>query len=302
MTLTVLITAMGLLNGVLSMMIFMNKEPRETGCGLYLIGSSITTLIVSMVFSIKFWILLATQMTYRTNQSFLLFQCRSIDFILRTGLFMDQWLNACVAIERAFTAIKGINFDKTKSKKIAKIVISVLLLLTIGTNIPEIIYRHLLDDDSNDEKRIGYIVTYSPNIQLYNLIMNIFHFCTPFLMNLLSAIIIIIKTARLRTIAKNEQNHRKVLFRQFREHKHLLIAPLILVILATPRLIISFASGCMKSLGDAWLYLMGYLISFIPPVLTFFIFVVPSQMYKEQFYNTYRRYKRSIQTCLRLVS
>jgi hypothetical protein len=212
---------------------------------------------------------------------------------------MDQWLNACVAMERAFTAIKGINFDKTKSKKVAKIVISVLLLLNIGTNIHEIIYRHLINDDSNDEKRIWCIVTYSPNIQLYNFIMNIFHFCTPFAINLLSAIIIIIKTARLRATAKTEQNHQGVLFKQFREHKHLLIAPLILVILAIPRLIISFVSGCMKSSGDAWLYLMGYFISFIPPILTFFIFVVPSKTYKEQFYDTYKRYRCSIRTIFR---
>jgi hypothetical protein len=211
---------MGLLNGILSMMTFMNKEPRKVGCGLYLLGSSITTLIVSIIFSVKFWILLTAQMTYMTNQSFLLFQCRSIDFILRTGLFMDQWLNSCVAIERAFVTINGINFNKTRSKKIAKFIIPVLFLLTIGSNIPEIIYRHLLDDNSNDKNRIWCILEYSSNIQLYNLIMNIFHFCTPFIINLLSAIIIIVKTARLRTTAKTEQNYRKVLVEQFLQHKH----------------------------------------------------------------------------------
>ena len=159
----------------------MNKEPRKTGCGLYLIASSITSLITMIIFSAKFGILLAAQMTYVTNRSVLHFQCRSLDFLLRVGLNMDQWLNACVALERAIIIIKGIAFDKDKSKKFAKITIPILFLLTIGTNIHEIIYRRLIDSDSNDEKRIWCVVTFSSHIQIFHLFVNIFHFRTPFL-------------------------------------------------------------------------------------------------------------------------
>jgi len=300
-TLSVLMTALGLISGIFSMMTFMNKEPRKTGCGFYLIGSSITTLFTTIIFSIKFWILLVAQMTYMTDRSFLYFQCRSIDFMLRIGLNMDQWLNVCVAIERAITVIKGISFNQAKSRRIAKFIIPMLLLLIIGTNIPEIINRRLIDDDSNDEKRIWCIVTYSASVQKYNLAMNIFHFCTPFVINLLSAITIIIKTARLRATAKTEQNYRKILLEQLETHKHLLITSVLLVIFAIPRLIISFVSGCMQSAGNAWLFLIGYFISFIPPVLTFFIFVMPSKTYKEEFYNTVERYQRAIRIYFRLV-
>jgi len=166
----------------------------------------------------------------------------------------------------------------------------------MGTNIHEIIYRHLIDDDSNDEKRIWCIVKYSMDVRKYNLAMNIFHFCTPFVINLFSAIIIIIGTTRLRTNAKNQQNYRKVLLEQLRQHKHLLITSFLLIILAIPRLIISFVSGCMESTNGAWLFLIGYFISFIPLISTFFIFVLPSKTYKEEFYNTCRRYQRSLRT------
>jgi hypothetical protein len=299
-TLSVLMTVMGLINGIFSIITFMNKEPRKTGCGLYLVGSSITTLFITVLFCIKFWILLAAQMKYMTNRSFLHFQCKSIDFILRIGLNMDQWLNACVAVERAMIVIKGVGFDKTKSKKIAKFIIPTLFLLTSGTNIHEIINRNIIDDESNDEKRIWCIVTYSTNVQKYNLGVNIFHFCTPFVINLLSTIIIIIKTARLRTNLKNQENYRKIFLEQLRQHKHLLITSFLLIILAIPRLIISFVSGCMESADDAWLFLIGYFISFIPPISTFFIFIVPSKVYTEEFYNTIRRYQRTLQIHFRL--
>ena len=87
---TVMITVMGLVDGVLSLIIFISKELRKTGYRLYLIGSSITTLLISLTFCKKFYILPAAQMTYMTNKSFLSFQCRSLDFVLRTSLFMDQ--------------------------------------------------------------------------------------------------------------------------------------------------------------------------------------------------------------------
>ena len=101
--------------------------------------------------------------------------------------------------------------------------------------------------------------------------MNIFHFFIPFIINIISAIIIIIKTARLtKQEFKLNKLINKLLREQFQQHSHILIAPILLIILAIPRLIISFVSGCMKSIDDAWLFLIGYFISFIPPYTYFF--------------------------------
>ncbi|CAF4447703.1 unnamed protein product, partial [Adineta steineri] len=82
--------------------------------GIYLLSSSITTLFTMILFFIKFHILLISQMIFLTNHSFLQFQCVTIDYFLRIGLNMDQWLNACVAYERTIIVIKEHNFDKKK--------------------------------------------------------------------------------------------------------------------------------------------------------------------------------------------
>ena len=82
---------------------------------------------------------------------------------------MDQWLNACVAIERAITIIKGTSFDKKKSKQTAKFVIIILLIIIIGTSIHDPIYRHLIDEENYDDdnvKRIWCIVTYPSSLQI----------------------------------------------------------------------------------------------------------------------------------------
>jgi hypothetical protein len=78
---------------------------------------------------------------------------------------------------------------------------------------------------------------------------------------------------------------------QLRQHKNLLIGLCVLVILGIPRLIISFTSGCMKSTSDSWLFLLGYFISLVSPLLTFILFVLPSKTYKETFRKAIHRYR-----------
>jgi hypothetical protein len=211
---------------------------------------------------------------------------------------MDQWLNACVGIDRGTATIQGANFNRKRSKKTAIYIIIALLCLVFSTNIQDPLHRNLIDEDNNDEKRIWCIVAYSPNIAIFNTVMNAFHFFGPFIINIISAIIIIRATTRSRSSAQTHKTYRKLLHGQLKQLKHLLIAPVLLVILAIPRLIISFVSGCMKSANDSWLYLAGYHISFVPLMLTFIIFVIPSKTYKTEFYKSVKTYQQTIQARL----
>ncbi|CAF1211983.1 unnamed protein product, partial [Adineta steineri] len=57
-----------------------------------------------------------------------------------------------------------------------------------------------------------------------------------------------------------------------------------------PRLILSCLSGCIKLARDSWLYLIIYFISLIPPMMTFIVFVLPSNMYKKEFTDSVKRF------------
>ncbi|CAF4392432.1 unnamed protein product [Rotaria sp. Silwood2] len=295
LTLTLIFMVAGLINGILALITFNNKTIREVGCGLYLLGSSITTLLTTIIFGLKFWILVLAQMIPISNRLFLYIQCVSLDFILRVSLNMDQWLNACVATERAVTIIKAAHFNKEKSKKRAKIVIGILVIFTIGTSITDPLYRRLIDEENDDYKRIWCIVTYSSSLKIFNSIMHTCHFLTPCIINLVSAIILITKKSRQRPNLQINRNFKEHFKTQIRQHKHLLTASVLLVILALPRLILSFASKCMNSTNDAWLFLIGYFISFIPPMLTFVVFILPSKFYKKQLHQSLAAYRTNIQ-------
>ncbi|CAF4007028.1 unnamed protein product [Rotaria sp. Silwood2] len=137
----------GFINGVLSLITFNNNVIYEVGCGLYLLGSSITTLLTIILLGLTFWILVPAQMSLLKNRLFVQIQCMLFDLLLRE---------------------------------------------------------------------------------------------------------------------------------QFQQHKHLFTTHLAIVILGLPRVIIAFVSKCMKSTSDAWLFLIGYFIAFLPPMLTFVVFILPS--------------------------
>ena len=153
------------------MITFKNKSVHEVGCGLYLLSSSMTTLLTMTMFGLKFWIVTSNSNDHSINRLALLFQCCSIDFILRICLCMDQWLNACVAVERATTSVKGARFNKRKSKQAAKFVIISLLIIIIGTSIHDPIYRQLIDEENdgdNDQANMVYCHCIHQTLQVYN--------------------------------------------------------------------------------------------------------------------------------------
>lgn len=137
--------------------------------------------------------------------------------------------------------------------------------------------------DDEEEQRTWCLTQYSSLVQTLDWMMNIFHFSLPFAVNAISTVIIIITIARAGSYSQKKKSYKQHL------HEHLLISPVILVALPLPRLVISFLSGCMGSARQSWLYLIGYYISFIPSIMAFLVFVLPSELYKVEFDKTMKR-------------
>ena len=309
----------GLINSILSLLTFQNKDLRKVGCGMYLLASSITSLTTLCMFTIKFWFILLTQINISTNYSILRGGCVFIEPILKLCLYLDSWLNACVAIERTINVAKGVTFDKKKSTLIAQWIILILPFCVMSTIIHDPLYRELFVYNTEKIKMIGNrtdkfntsqhytfrneynntygketngnkaesyfwcITRYSHSIQTYNTAILFIHLVAPFIINLASALFIIFGIARKRSVAQTKQTYKEHLFGQFNEHKQLIISPIILLILSLPRLVIALLSGCTKITRNPWLYLVGYFISFTPSMLIFIIFVLPSDLYRKTF-------------------
>ncbi|UJR12561.1 hypothetical protein I4U23_016737 [Adineta vaga] len=135
---------------------------------------------------------------------------------------------------------------------------------------------------------LGYYI--QPNVSLIDQLFIIKMSLT------LTIIISILATSKRRRKTQCRLTYQQILQEQFREHKNLLIAPIVLVLLTLPRLIFSFMSDCMNSTRNIWLPLSGYFISFIPPLLTFVIFVLPSRLYMKEFKKSLKQIRLSFRS------
>lgn len=280
---------LGLINGTMSIITFLKKDSQKLGTGVYLFASSIISIFFAATFTLKFCLVVLSQIGTITHRSILMVSCVTIDMFLETLLSSVGWLYAAVAIERAVTIVQGVRFDGPKSIRIARKFIPCSISLVFLTRIHDPLHRQLVDD--LDEQRTWCVASYTSTVQFYHSIVTIGHFLIPFVINLSSAVIIIVKITRIRFKAGKETSYGA----QLREHGHLLISPIMLIILALPRLIISFTTGCMKSTRDPWLLLFGYFIASMPSNLTFVIFVLTSETYKKQFAQTIKDQRRTLQ-------
>ena len=210
-----------------------------------------------------------------------------MDFLLRVFLSTNEWLNVCVAIERTATVIQGASFNFKKCKDISKYVIIIIFLLITVSFLSDPFHRKLVDDI--EDGQTWCVIDYPHSFAVINSIVLIVHFLIPFVVNIISALLIIILTARHRSTTQKQLSHREHFFRQLRQQKHLIISPILSVILAIPQLVMSFLSGCMSSTRDSWFFLFGYLSSFVSPILIFFRFVLPSETYKKEFFLVIKR-------------
>ncbi|CAF1216350.1 unnamed protein product [Adineta ricciae] len=315
---TMIMFGAGLINAVLSLLTFQNMELRQVGCGIYLLSSSITSLFTISLMTIKFWYVVLTQMNMRLNRSILQSGCKSIEPLLKVFIYLDTWLNACVAIERAVHVFQGVKFSKKKSKRIALWIVFILPFFIVSTIIHEPLHRNVIeyatekyrsqDDDQLTNNSIEYetekngseiiemenhilcVNIYSRSMQDYNTAILFFHLTVPFIANLFSALFIIFGTARQRSVARTNQSYQAHILQQLSEHKQLIVSPIILLILSLPRLIISLVSGCVDASNNSWLYFFGYAISFTPSILMFMVFIYPSSLYMNTFKNSLKKW------------
>ncbi|CAM4870529.1 unnamed protein product, partial [Rotaria socialis] len=156
------------------------------------------------------------------------------------------------------------------------------------------LHRQLIDDNDLVEQRTWCFVRCSYSINIFNSFIILCHFLIPFTINLISTIFIIIFIARSRFNLQPGITFTQHLELKFKQNKHHFIASCALVLLALPPLITSLTRGCMKTPRNSWLFLFGYLISFLSSTIKLFAYILPWKIYKDEFKNVMKTSMRTL--------
>jgi len=182
--------------------------------------------------------------------------------------------------------MKGIDFNKALSVRMVKVVVPTLIVSLTITSIHQVFSRELITDPRIDE-RLWCVMKLSKSwLKKYYFTMNLANSIVPFLINLISAVLLLINLSRIkqRTTSKGYINALK---KQVKTHKDLIISPILIISCKLPILILILVIKCIKYKWQLYLLTACYFMAFIPLIATFATFILPSPTYIKIF-NTRR--------------
>jgi hypothetical protein len=291
-SITILMFLFGLFNNLSSFLTFIRPKSRQSRVGIYLLIVSLINQCSLLVMLLKIiHIILGSNGTLFYYETLNLYSCKIISYLLSVVTRITNWLASLVTIERLCTVLfpTSITFKKTR---IALALTLIVILFVSGMHIHEAMYYMTIADPSYTSINSTLcVISYVQHwISIYSRVNVLIHYFLPFTIQVVSITILIIQIARSR--ARVNRNRQKtfigLLKKQFKEHKEHYVAPIIIVFSSLPQIILSFSYACTepKQSWQRYMLLATYFLSYLPQILGFILYVLPSTIYTEEFHQT----------------
>jgi hypothetical protein len=300
-SIVLLIFLFGFFNGLNSFLTFIRPKPRKFGVGNYLLIISIVDQCSLLLLLFKIiHIILGSNGTLFYYENFNLYPCKIISYLLSVFTRITYWLTSFVAIERLCLVLFPTSATLKNPRRVLGLSIFVILFVS-SMHIHEAMYYTTIVDHSYTAINITLCVTNyaQSSVSTYNRVNVLVHYLIPFLLQIISITILIIQVvwSRIRVSGDNQQTAFIQLFlRQLKIQKEQYITPIIIVLSSLPQIILSFLYACteLKQSWQRYTLLITYFLSYLPQMLGFILYVLPSTTYSEEFRQT-MVYKRLLQ-------
>jgi hypothetical protein len=300
-SIVLLIFLFGVFNGLNSFLTFIRPKPRKFGVGNYLLIISIVDQCSLLLLLFKIiHIILGSNGTLFYYDNFNLYSCKIVSYLLSVFTRITYWLTSFVAIERLCLVLFPTSATLKNPRRVLGLSIFVILFVS-SMHIHEAMYYTTIIDHSYTAINITLCVTnyVQSSVSTYNRVNVLVHYLIPFLLQIISITILIIQVvwSRIRVSGDNQQTTFIQLFlRQLKIQKEQYITPIIIVLSSLPQIILSFLYACteLKQSWQRYTLLITYFLSYLPQMLGFILYVLPSTSYSEEFRQT-MVYKRLLQ-------
>ena len=289
----IILLLFSLIFNTISVIVFSSKKLRQVGCDLYLLCLTIVSKIGLILLFLRFIYTMMVRMYVVDNDLLVRIGCISLEYLLRLVPSLFDWLTVCISIERAYTVIKDVRFTKvtaTKTLKISRWVMLIVLLLNILTTLHRPFHLKLVDEPSFGHETEGHpwcVLDFGKTAwNTYEKVINLFHLIIPFIINVSSMVFFISHKTKFEmtsVIRKNKSSMYTIIKEQLLKYKPLLVGTTVITVTEIPRFILTFTLACIDYKWKRYVYLIGYLISFLPLAGVTFIYVIPSPKYRKQF-------------------
>jgi hypothetical protein len=287
-----LVFLFGLFNNLCGFLTFIRVKPRKFGTGNYLLINSIVNQCSLLTLFIKvIHIIFGSNGTLFYYENFNLYSCRIISYLLSVFTRISYWLTSFVTIERLCMVLFPASVT-LKNPRLALGLSIFAISAVFGMHVHEVLHYTTIVDLSYTSVNVTLCVTnYAQSlVSSYNRVNVLLHYFIPFLIQFISITVIVIQTScsRARVTASNQQTFVDIFKKQFETHKEHYVTPIIIVLSSLSQAILSFSYACtqLKQSWQRYTLLTTYFLSYLPHMLGFILYVLPSATYSAEFRQT----------------
>jgi hypothetical protein len=282
----------GFFNNLCGFLTFIRPRPRKIGVGNYLLIVSIVNQCSLLVLSLKvIHIIFGSNGTLFYYESFNQYSCKIVSYLLSIFTRITYWLTSFVTMERVYMVLfpTSVTF---KSPHLALVLSISIVFAVAGMHVHEVLYYTAIIDLSYTSVNITLcVVSYvQSSVSIYNRANVLVHYFIPFFIQVISITVIVIQTTchRARTSSSRQQTFIDLFKKQFKKHKEHYVTPMIIVFSSLPQIILSFSYACteLKQLWQRYTLITTYFLSYLPQMLGFILYVLPSTAYSDEFRQT----------------
>ena len=266
---------------------------RITTCGVYLLVYSVYSLVGMCILEV------ITLVTLFFNDQLLsnsVLYCRFLPGCVNILYFASLWTSSFLAVERTLIECFNSHYSLYRTRRYS-IIASILLLIVLSLiNVSTILGRKIVPNPMNEMYYIcvlGNQLSFNWEIIDKTLNSRYLHYGIPCLLHLLSSLLVLQHIARRKIYISCLTRSRWpfVFLQQVRSHKDFFIPPILILVCATPHtLLLQLKSDqCVQNSMKFYLrfHLLLDMIIYLPQIITFFVYIYPSRIYRTQFHKTY---------------
>ncbi|CAF2986944.1 unnamed protein product [Rotaria sp. Silwood2] len=249
------------------------------GTGIYLLINSIRSQLIFITLLIRITCLhMIDQIILNEEVNRVL--CKSLPYLMFSLNYVSLWLTAFVTVERAIAATLPAQFLSFRKPKSAVFLCVLLSTFVFASMYPHLNQYKLINHSSNLHP--WCILENESNEQSFMQYISLIHQISPFCINVIAALVIIISIDRSKAHI-HQCSALDTLKQQARQQKDLLLGPFICFLTQLPQIIVLFLDICIydEQLWFVHLTLITYYISFTPQLNLFFLYVLPSPLFKD---------------------
>jgi hypothetical protein len=291
-SIAILIFLFGFFSNLCSFLTFIRPKPRKVGVGNYLLIVSIVDQCSLLLLLLKIiHIIFGSNGTLFSYESYNLYSCKVVSYLLSVFTRTTYWLTSFVTIERLCAVLFPTSITM-KNPHLALAMTVLTILAVSGMHVHEVLHYMTIVDLSYTSVNVSLCVTnyVQSLVSSYNRVNVLFHYFIPFLIQVISITILIVQIAcsRARASGNSQQTFADLFKKLFKSQKEQYITPIIIVLSSLPQAILSFSYACseLKQSWQRYTLLTAYFLSYLPQMLGFILYVLPSTTYSAEFRQT----------------